>query len=115
MISLLRNKRPLYVCRVHLENHTKIYDAPILLYENYQIPNTEADLQSFGMESYQYIRIKTNVSNKDHYHLGDRAYIGIEPPQEHDTLCKTANYEVYKEPVPSLNELEVVFRRLSGK
>ena len=115
MINLARNKRKLYVCNVKLDNNIKKYDEPIELYEHYRTMNTSGGLQAFGLDAYEYIRITTNISHADYYHLGDRLYINVEPPQQHDVLCKTADYEVYKEPVATINELEVLLKRRSGK
>ncbi len=115
MINLLRNKRKLYVCNVRLENDIKLYDEPIELFENYQVTNTSGSLQAFGLDAYEYIRIKTNISHEKYYHIGDRVYINVQPPKTHDKLCKDADYEVSQEPIPSLNEVEVMLKRRSGK
>lgn len=115
MINLLRNKRKLYVCNVRLENDIKLYDEPIELFENYQVTNTSGSLQAFGLDAYEYIRIKTNISHEKYYHIGDRVYINVKPPETHDKLCKDADYEVSQEPIPSLNEVEVMLKRRSGK
>lgn len=115
MISLLRNKRKLYVCNVKLENDIKLYDEPIELFENYQVTSNSGSLQAFGLDAYNYIRIKTNIAHKDYYHQGDRVYINVKPPEVHDKLCKTADYEVSQEPIPSLNEVEIMLKRRSGK
>lgn len=115
MINLLRNKRKLYVCNVRLENDIRLYDEPIELFENYQVTNTSGSLQAFGLDAYEYIRIKTNISHEQYYHIGDRVYINVQPPETHDKLCKDADYEVSQEPIPSLNEVEIMLRRRSGK
>lgn len=115
MITLLRNKRKLYLCNVSLNNEIKRYSEPIKLYENYQITDTKADVDKYGLDCDNHIRIKTDISHKDYYHVGDRVYINTEPPQVHDPLCKTADYEVEKPPKPTLNELEVILRRIGGK
>lgn len=115
MIPLRRNKRVLYVCQMYQDGKLKKYKEPIKLKENWQITNSQADILNLGMDSYQFIRIKTSINHIGYYHLGDRVYIDIEPPIEHDPLCKTANYEVYKDPAKSLNECEIMLKRLSGK
>lgn len=115
MHTLLRNKRKLYVCTKTETNGIKTYSEPIKLYENYRITNSKADLETFGLDSYQYIRIKTDNSHAQYYHLGDRVYINTIPPEEHDSLCKNADYEVIQDPVQTLNELEVMLKRRSGK
>lgn len=115
MITLNRNKRKIYVCKKVPDGKIKKYEQPIELYEDYAITNTEADLEVFGMDAYMYIRIHANKSHKDYYHLGDRVYINVTPPEEHDELCETADYEVYKDPVLSLNSITVLLKRRSGK
>lgn len=115
MITLNRNKRKIYVCNKIQNNDLKTYAEPIMLYENYVVTNTEADLKSFGMDAYMYLRIHTNKSHKNYYHLGDRVYVDVIPPKTHDNLCKTADYEVYKDPIVSLNSLTVLLKRRSGK
>lgn len=115
MRSLLRNKRKVYLCQLYKDGNIKKYREPILVYDNYQVTNNDSDLVSLGLESYNYLKIKTDLSRIGIYHLGDRAYINVIPPAEHDPLCKTADYEVYKEPVVALNQLEIVLKKLSGR
>ena len=42
-------------------------------------------------------------------------YINNTPPEIEDTLCKNADYEVYKPPVVTFNQLEVLLKQRSGK
>lgn len=115
MVPLNRNRRKIYVCNKVQNGDLKTYDKPVELYEYYTVTNTEADLEAFGMEAYMYLRIHTNKNHKDYYKLGDRVYVNVAPPETHDELCKTADYEVYKDPVLSLNSLTVLLKRRSGK
>jgi len=115
MISLLRNKRKLYLCNVSLNNGIKTYAEPIELYENYQVTDTDADRTQYGLDWDKHIRIKTNISHLNYYHLGDRLYINVAPPEIHDELCKTADYEVEKPPKASFNEVEIILKRLGGR
>lgn len=115
MRPLLRNKRKLTLCQMYQDGRLKKFKEPIELYENYQVTNNDADLVSMGMESYSYIRIKTDLSHLHYYHLGDRVYINKPVPEEYDVLCEDADYEVYKVPVPTLNECEIVLKELSGE
>ena len=48
MITLLRNKRKIYVCNAYFENELKRYNEPIKLYENCQTTSGTADLERFG-------------------------------------------------------------------
>lgn len=93
----------------------KKYSEPITLRENWRHNGAVATFGSSGMDSYDYIIVKTSIDHAEYYHLGDRAYILVEPPEEHDEMCKTADYEVCLDPKPTLNECEVVFKRISGR
>lgn len=115
MVTLNRNKRKIYVCNKVQNGNLKTYEQPIMLYENYAVTDTEADLEAFGMEAYMYLRIRTNITHKDYYHLGDRVYVNVKPPEEHDELCKLADYEVYQDPIPSINSITILLKRRSGK
>lgn len=115
MITLLRNKRKIYVCNTYLDNKIKKYNEPIKLYENCQTTSGLVDAQRFGLDSYQYMRIKTSLDNAKYYHLGDAVYVNVEPPEEHDILCKTADYEVSEDPLITINHTEILLRRRSGR
>lgn len=115
MKTLHRNKRKIYVCELYEENGHKRYKEPIELYENWQMTNHSAEFMNLGLEAFNYGRIKTSVEHSKYYHLGDRLYIGVEPPTTHDIMCKTANYEVYNDPIVTLNECSVILHRLSGR
>lgn len=115
MHTLLRNKRKLYVCTKTETNGIKKYSEPIELYENYRITNSTSDLTTFGLEAYQMMRIRTDKEHAQYYHIGDRVYINVTPPVVYDDMCKDADYEVYKDPVLTLNQLEVILKRRSGK
>ena len=116
MHTLLRNKRKLYVCtKTETTNGVKKYSEPIELYENYRITNSTSDLTTFGLEAYQMMRIRTDKEHAQYYHIGDRVYINVTPPVVYDDMCKDADYEVYKDPVLTLNQLEVILKRRSGK
>ena len=113
MINLRRNKRPLYVCAI--DKNTSTYSTPIERFDNYQVTKSQSDLTTFGLDAYKYVRIKTNSSAQDFYHVGDRVYINVEPPTTSDAICKTADYEVVSPPVVTLNECEVLLKQRSGR
>lgn len=115
MITLLRNKRPIYVCNAYFVNELKKFSEPIKLYENCQTTSGLADIERFGLEAYQYMRIKTTNQNGLNYHIGDAVYVNVEPPEIHDPICKTADYEVAEDPLVTLNFTEVLLRRRSGR
>lgn len=113
MRNLKRNKRALYLCQKYQDGELTKYNTPILLYENFVPTNSEGDLISLGMEYPMYLRIKTNSDEASIFHPKDRLYVYKEKPTIHDDLCETADYEVYKEPLLFINELEVMLKRLS--
>lgn len=114
MRPLARNKRKLYLCQKYQDGLVDKYKAPKCLFENYLPTNSDGDLISIGMDYPKYLRIKTNINEKDLFHPKDRLYIYKEPPKIHDVLCKTADYEVYKEPSLFINEMEIMLKRLSS-
>lgn len=114
MRNLLRNKRKLYLCQKQQDGLLDIFGEPIVLMENYVPTNSSGDLISIGLEYPKYLRIKTSISEKDLFHPKDRLYVYQQPPTIHDNLCKTADYEVYKQPSLFINEMEVMLKRLSS-
>lgn len=115
MKTLHRNKRKIYVCEAYADGHIRKFKEPVELKENWSITNNPITFVNIGLDSYEYVRIRTSVNHAKYYHLGDRAYIQVKPPEEHDVLCKTADFEVCKDPVPSINECEILLKRLSGR
>ena len=118
MITLRRNRRKIYVCNTYFDpelKNIKKYSEPIELYENCQTTSGLADIERFGLESYQYMRIKTTNEHGVNYHYGDAVYVNVTPPQTHDPYCKTADYEVSEDPIVTLNFTEVLLKRRSGR
>lgn len=114
MRNLRRNKRLLYLCQKYNDGLLDKFKEPIPLLENYIPTNSEGDLISMGMDYPMYLRIKTSISEKDLFHAKDRLYVYVDKPETHDVLCKTADYEVEKDPMYFINEMEVVLHRLSS-
>lgn len=121
MITLLRNRKKIYVCNAKLtpnadtKSTIKEYDNPIELYENCQVTHGTADFERFGLDAYQYARIKTSANHGKYYHLGDAVYVNVTPPKHHDKFCKTADYVVSEDPIITINECEILLRRRSGR
>lgn len=113
MRNLKRNKRKLYLCQKYRDGNLDKYNKPIEIYENFVPTNSDGDLISLGMEYPMYLRIKTSSKEVDLFHPKDRLYVYKNKPTEHDELCEDADYEVYKEPLLFINELEVMLKRLS--
>ena len=114
MRTLHRNKRKLYLCQRYQDCNLIKFKPTITMYENYVPTNSDGDLIAIGMNFPKYLRIKTDISEKDMFHHKDRLYVYKEPPIVHDPLCKDADYEVYKDPSLFINEMEVILYRLTG-
>lgn len=115
MRTLKRNKRKLYLCQKYLDNNNLVkFKQPLELEENYVPTNSDGDLMAIGMNYPKYLRIKTDISEKDLFHAKDRLYVYKNPPKVHDVLCRDADYEVYKEPSFYINAMEVILYRLSS-
>lgn len=114
MRTLMRNKRNIYLCQKYQDGTLVKFKEPMSLKENYLPTNSDGDLIAIGMNYPKYLRIKTDISEKDLFHAKDRVYVYKNPPKEHDVLCKDADYEVYKQPSLYINEMEVMLYRLSS-
>ena len=114
MRTLLRNKRKIYLCQRYQDGNLRKFKEPIELWENYVPTNSDGDLIAIGMDYPQYLRIKTNIDERELFHPKDRLYVYKDKPEKHDVLCKDADYEVYKDPSPWINEMDVMLYRLSG-
>lgn len=122
-----RNKRTIYLCQKYInEKGLILYKEPIEIKENYNSTNTDADLIAMGMEYPNRLRIKADnrvcikgewMNRADLYHAGDRVYVFVEPPEKHDALCKTADYQVELNPLVSttINQTHIMLLKLSGK
>ena len=144
MKTLHRNKRKLYLCKAYEENGRRKFQEPIELYENWNVINTDAEFMNIGLELFNYARIRTSVDHANYYHVGDRVYLFTTPPsistqQEQETTpsttpstepsttpstepistydeyCTTADYQVYKDPIITLNECTVWLQKISGR
>lgn len=117
MKTLHRNKRKLYLCKAYYDETTnrRKFKAPIEIYENWQVTNTDAEFLNIGLELFNFARIRTSLEHKDYYHVGDKLYLFTTPPEEYDEFALAADYQVYKDPIITLNECTIWLQKLSGK
>lgn len=116
MRCLLRNRRLIYLCTAYQDGNIRKFNKPLPIKLNYQSTNSDSDLIALGLEYPKYMRIKADLKYADVFHPKDRVYIKNEPNEEQfDVLCKDADYEVDSDPRVSLNVVEVMLKRLSGK
>lgn len=114
MRSLRRNKKPLYLCQKYQDGLLTKFKEPKKIYINYEPTTSDGDLISLGQNYPMFLRLTTSINDKDMFHPKDRLYIYTEPPSKHDSLCKTADYEVSEKPMLFINEMQVVLQRLSS-
>ena len=112
MIGLKRNKRLFYLCK-KIENSTK-FEKPIECKLNYEPTNTVAERLTLGEDYSMYLRIKCTPKEASQFKNGDKCYVYVLPPEEHDDLCKNADYIVEGNPLNTLNQSEINLRKLSG-
>lgn len=115
MNVLKRNKKPLYHCKWYLDNNITKYYEPIPRDINYEPTNSDAQLYAFGTNYSIYLTAKVLPELGKEFKSGDKCYIYVNPPTEHDVLCKGADYIVDGEPITTINVTEIKFKRLSKK
>ena len=114
MRTLERNKRYLYICKQYEDGDLLKYRQPVKVFDNYTPTNTDSDLVGIGLMYPMYLRIKTDIINKGRYSAGDRLYVYKEPPATHDEYAKDCDYIVDTEPLETINNIEIILKRLSS-
>lgn len=113
MIGLRRNKRRFYLCK-KIFNDTK-FEKPIPMFLNYQPIKSVGERLTLGEDYSMYLRIKCTSKESEAFENGDKCYIYVTPPKEYDPLCKKADYIVDKGSLGTINQGEVILRKLSGQ
>lgn len=111
MRTLERDKKPLYVCTKIKDSDPVQFEEPFLVKLNVVATTSEADIVAFGDSYKEYRRAKISIKDMDKFHEGDRAYIYVRPPEIHDVLCETADFEITSIS-DSVSEVSVLFKRL---
>lgn len=115
MRTLLRNKRKVYLCKSFVnENGVTEYETPKEFKVNYEPTNSSSQLFTFGLHYAENLQAIVDLEIGKEFKEGDKCYIFVEPPSQHDRLCKNADYVVSVLPQTTLNQIKLVFTRLSG-
>ena len=114
MVTLKRNKRKIYLCKKYIDNNITKYKKPILIITDYQPVNSTGEIISIGPEYMQYLKIQDIIKIGKQFSNGDRCYVYVKPPKEHDVLCETADFYVNGDPIITLNSSTVSLKRLTG-
>lgn len=112
MICLKRNKRTIYLCKAK-ENSLE-FEEPISFNVNYRPRTSELERLTVGQDYSMEIRIKCTVKEGQNFSNGDKCYVEVKPPEEHDNFCSDADYIVDGDPKITLNGAEINLRKLSG-
>lgn len=116
MNNLKRNKRTLYLCNKVIENDRKTFDEPQKIKVNYQ-PVADKDagiILAVGMEYINRLILYMRPSTAKKFKNGDRCYVFVDPPENHDKTCNTADFYVDGMPTKYLNESTVHLQRMTG-
>lgn len=113
MIQQKRNKRYFYLCK-RIKDSTK-FEKPIKVHLNFVPTNSTGEIISLGENYSMYLKISCTPKQASMFKQGDKCYVYLKPPKEHDSLCKNADYIVSTEPMLTINEAQIQLRRLSGK
>lgn len=118
MNSLQRNKNELYLCKKYIDEETNVTkfkkpEKPIKI--NWQPISSDSQVLGLGVEYSKYIRIKGTKSECSVFNNKDRVFVYKKPNLNNfDEMCDEADYEVDGSPVITLNDGEVMLKRLSG-
>lgn len=111
MRTLERDKKPLYICTRIKDSDPVQFQEPFMVRLNVVATTSQADIVAFGDSYKEYRRAKISVTDMDKFHEGDRAYIYVTPPETHDALCETADFEITSIS-DSVSEVSILFKRL---
>lgn len=118
MNTLLRNKRPLYLCKKYVDEETNVtkFEKPKkLIRVDWQPISSDSESYVFGIEYSKYIRIKGNTEECIQFKNKDRVYVyNIPDLNNYNEMCLDADYEVSGSPIITLNQGEVLLKRLSS-
>ena len=117
MNVLKRNKRKVYLCRKIEDNGRMIFDEPLELRINFQpIEDTKTigTVLEIGPDYTSTLIVYINPKIRDLFHNGDRCYVYVNPPEEYDKTCTTADYVVNGEPKLYMNECTFHLTRIKG-
>ena len=116
MNSLLRNKRTLYLCKKYIDEEVNVvkFREPKEIVINWQPISSDGQVLVMGIEYSEFIRVKGTAKDVSIFDNKDRVYIYKKPDmKEFDGMCSDAEYEVSNNPVITLNDGEVMLRKLS--
>jgi len=115
MNSLLRNKRLLYLCKKYIDTTVNVikYHEPLEINIDWQPISSDGQTLAVGIEYNEYIRVKGTAEEVSVFNNKDRVYFTKPDIKTFNGMCNDAEYEVSNNPIITLNDGEVMLRRLS--
>lgn len=116
MNNLLRNKRPLYLCKQMIVNDRIFFDEPKKIMVNYQpvSDKSAAQILAVGPEYINRLIVYMNPKLAKEFNNLDRCYVFVDPPEKHDKVCSKADFFVDGTPSRYINESTVHLQRMTG-
>lgn len=116
MVGLRRNKRVFYWCKRYIDSETNVtkYKKPVKMNLNYQPTNSDSQVLALGTEYSKYLKVTGTAEQIRKFRNKDRCYVYISPPRSYNEMCDDADYEVSGDPLITLNEGELMLKKLSG-
>lgn len=116
MVGLKRNKRAFYLCKKYIDSETNVtkYKKPQKVFLNFQPTNSDAQVLALGTEYSKYLKVTGTAKDISIFSNKDKCYVYIKPPKDFDEMCDDADYEVNGDPLITLNEGELMLKKLSG-
>lgn len=116
MNNLLRNKRPIYLCKRKIENGRAFYNKPEKIMVNYQpiSDKSAGEILAVGENYINRLIIYMRPDVAKNFHNFDRCYVFVSPPKKHDTVCSKADFYVDGTPSQYINESTVHLQRMTG-
>lgn len=111
MRTLERDKKPLYICKRIKDSEPVKFEEPVPRKLNTVATTSQADIVAFGDQYKEYRRALISKEEMKDYNEGDRAYIYVSPPDEHDLLCEGCDFEIISVS-DSVSQVEILFKRL---
>lgn len=114
MNNLKRNKRKFYLCTKTEENGRIIFEEPQEIWLNYQPIRSSLQMLEAGPDNRGTLIVYMKPSKGKLFHNGDRCYVFVNPPEQYDRTCNTADYYVDGDPEIYINEYTIHLERMKG-
>ena len=117
MVGLRRNRRCFYLCKRYIDPETNItkYAKPQQVLLNFQPTNSDSQVLALGTDFSKYLKVTGTAEELSIFSNKDRCYVYKPLPKNFNGMCDDADYEVNGSPMLSLNEGELMLKKLSGE